>query len=92
MAWPISEATSVLGLVASGDLSRDMSLHMERTLLKGDFRELGTSVKTVVARLRMVSSNPRRNPRTQERHQRDVDQLRSFSAEMIAQRAARFSG
>src|SRR5262249_35719092 len=31
MAWPISEATSVLGLVANGDLSRDMSLHMDGT-------------------------------------------------------------
>ncbi|HEU5257718.1 MAG TPA: HAMP domain-containing protein [Vicinamibacterales bacterium] len=56
MAWPISEATSVLGLVANGDLSRDMSLHMDGTALKGDFRELGTTVKTVVARLRTVSS------------------------------------
>jgi HAMP domain-containing protein/signal transduction histidine kinase/ActR/RegA family two-component response regulator len=56
MAWPISEATSVLGLVADGDLSRDMSLHMDGMALKGDFRELGTTVKTVVARLRTVSS------------------------------------
>jgi len=56
MAWPISEATSVLGLVADGDLSRDMSLHMDGTALQGDFRELGTTVKTVVGRLRTVSS------------------------------------
>src|SRR5262245_4903583 len=56
MAWPICEATSVLGLVASGDLSRDMSLHMDGTALRGDFHELGTTVKTVVGRLRTVSS------------------------------------
>src|SRR4029450_8352573 len=56
MACPTSEATSVLGLVANGDLSRDMSLHMDGTALKGDFRELGTTVKTVVGRLRTVSS------------------------------------
>ena len=56
MAWPVCEATSVLGLVANGDLSRDMSLHMNGTPLAGDFRELGTTVKTVVGRLRTVSS------------------------------------
>src|SRR5262245_25094011 len=56
MAWPVSEATSVLGLVAGGDLSRDMSLHMNGTPLDGDFRELGTTVKAVVGRLRTVSS------------------------------------
>jgi HAMP domain-containing protein/signal transduction histidine kinase/CheY-like chemotaxis protein len=56
MAWPISEATSVLGLVANGDLSRDMSLHADGRPLEGDFRELGTTVKTVVGRLRTVSS------------------------------------
>ena len=38
MAWPVSEATSVLGLVANGDLSRDMSLHINGTPLQGDFR------------------------------------------------------
>jgi hypothetical protein len=32
-----------------------MSLHMDGTALKGDFRELGTTVKTVVGRLRTVS-------------------------------------
>src|SRR5436190_172596 len=56
MAWPVSEATSVLGLVANGDLSQDMSLHMNGTPLEGDFRELATTVKTVVGRLRTVSS------------------------------------
>jgi signal transduction histidine kinase/HAMP domain-containing protein/ActR/RegA family two-component response regulator len=56
MAWPVSAATSVLGLVADGDLSRDMPLHMNGAPLKGDFRELGTTVKTVVGRLRTVSS------------------------------------
>ena len=56
MAWPVSAATSVLGLVADGDLSQDMPLHVNGTPLKGDFRELGTTVKTVVGRLRTVSS------------------------------------
>jgi HAMP domain-containing protein len=56
MAWPVSEATAVLGLVANGDLSRDMPLHMNGTPLEGDFRELGATVKTVVGRLRTVSS------------------------------------
>ena len=56
MAWPVSETTSVLSLVASGDLSRDMPLHMNGRTLEGDFRELGTTVQTVVGRLRAVSS------------------------------------
>jgi HAMP domain-containing protein/signal transduction histidine kinase/CheY-like chemotaxis protein len=56
MAWPVSEATSVLGLVANGDLSRDMSMHVNGTPLKGDYRELGATVKMVVGRLRTVSS------------------------------------
>src|SRR5262249_44583320 len=56
MAWPITEATSVLGQVADGDLSRDMQLHSDGAPLQGDFRELGTTVKTVVGRLRAVSS------------------------------------
>lgn len=42
MAWPVSAATSVLGLVADGDFSRDMPLHLNGAPLKGDFRELGT--------------------------------------------------
>jgi hypothetical protein len=41
MAWPIGEATSVLGLVCEGDLSRNMSLHMDGTALKGDFQRPG---------------------------------------------------
>jgi HAMP domain-containing protein/signal transduction histidine kinase/CheY-like chemotaxis protein len=56
MAWPVTEATSVLGLVAGGDLSRDMSLHLAGASLQGDFRELGTAVRAVLARLRSVSS------------------------------------
>lgn len=56
MAWPVSEATSVLGLVANGDLSRDMTLHVNGTPLKGDFYELGATVKMVVGRLRTVST------------------------------------
>jgi HAMP domain-containing protein/signal transduction histidine kinase/CheY-like chemotaxis protein len=56
MAWPVTEATSVLGLVAEGDLSRDMSLHMDGAPLHGDFHELGTAVGALLGRLRMVSS------------------------------------
>src|SRR4051812_19079433 len=39
MAWPISEVTSVLTLVANGDLSHDMSLDIGGTPLQGNFRE-----------------------------------------------------
>ena len=56
MAWPVTEATSVLGLVAAGDLSRDMSLHRDAASLKGDFHELGTAVRAVLGRLRTVST------------------------------------
>jgi HAMP domain-containing protein/signal transduction histidine kinase/CheY-like chemotaxis protein len=55
-AWPVTEATSVLGLVANGDLSRDMSLSMDGAPLQGDFQDLATMVKAVVHRLRTVSS------------------------------------
>jgi HAMP domain-containing protein/signal transduction histidine kinase/CheY-like chemotaxis protein len=55
-AWPVTEATSVLGSLADGDLSRDMPLHMDGAPLQGDFRELGTTVKALVKRLRTVSS------------------------------------
>src|SRR5437763_269269 len=54
MAWPISEVTSVLTLVAHGDLAPDMSLDTGGTPLQGNFRELGASVKTVVGRLPSV--------------------------------------
>ncbi|AKU99936.1 Putative SigmaB asociated two-component system sensor protein [Labilithrix luteola] len=57
MAWPVTEATSVLQSVAEGDLSRDMSLHMDGTPLSGAFGELGRSVRDVVGRLRIVSSS-----------------------------------
>jgi HAMP domain-containing protein len=56
-AWPLTEATSILGSLADGDLSRDMPLHMDGAPLQGDFRELGTTVKTLVKRLRTVSSS-----------------------------------
>ncbi len=56
-AWPVTEATSILGSLADGDLSRDMPLHMDGAPLQGDFRELGTTVKALVKRLRTVSSS-----------------------------------
>jgi HAMP domain-containing protein len=56
MAWPVSEATTILGILAEGDLSRDMPLHVNGRPLQGDFLELGTTVKTIVGRLRTVSS------------------------------------
>jgi HAMP domain-containing protein/signal transduction histidine kinase/ActR/RegA family two-component response regulator len=56
MARPVTEANAILELVAAGDLSRDMSLHLDGAPLQGDFLELGRTVKTVVSRLRSVSS------------------------------------
>ncbi len=56
MAWPATAATEILQLVDAGDLSRDISLHRDGTPLQGDFRELATTVKSVVARLRHVST------------------------------------
>jgi signal transduction histidine kinase/HAMP domain-containing protein/ActR/RegA family two-component response regulator len=56
MAWPVVEATAILELVASGDLSHDMSLRTDGAALSGDFLELGRTVKVLVSRLRTVSS------------------------------------
>jgi HAMP domain-containing protein/signal transduction histidine kinase/CheY-like chemotaxis protein len=57
MAGPLSEATAILGQVAAGNLSREMSLRMDGRPLEGDFHVLATTVTTVVARLRAVSSD-----------------------------------
>ncbi|MGH7271089.1 MAG: HAMP domain-containing protein, partial [Polyangiaceae bacterium] len=56
MAWPAMEAKSVLESVGAGDLSRNMSLHVDGSPLQGDFHELGTTVRAVVHRLRTVTS------------------------------------
>jgi hypothetical protein len=56
MAWLVAEATSILGLIAADDLSRDMSLHVDGAWLQGDFSELGTAVRAVLGQLRTVSS------------------------------------
>ena len=56
MAFPTSEATRILGLIAKGDLSRDMPVHLDGQPLQGDFLRLGTTVNEVIDRLRTVSS------------------------------------
>jgi HAMP domain-containing protein/signal transduction histidine kinase/CheY-like chemotaxis protein len=57
VGWPLSEATRVLGAVAAGDLSQAMSLHLDGKPLQGDFATIGTTVNSVVGRLRAVSSS-----------------------------------
>ncbi len=56
MTFPIREATYILSRVARGDLSRDMSMHIDGTPLQGEFFELGTTLNAVMDRLRAVSS------------------------------------
>jgi HAMP domain-containing protein/signal transduction histidine kinase/ActR/RegA family two-component response regulator len=56
MAYPMTEATRVLGLVANGDLSRDMPVHREGRPLEGEFLLLGSAINSVMQRLRSVST------------------------------------
>jgi len=42
MAWPVTATTSVLELVAAGDLSGEFPLHIAGTPLQGAFERLGT--------------------------------------------------
>ncbi|MBC7174319.1 MAG: HAMP domain-containing protein, partial [Polyangiaceae bacterium] len=56
MAWPLAETTRVLELVAEGDLTREMALHVDGRPLEGDVLHLGQSVSSLVTRLRHVSS------------------------------------
>ncbi len=56
MAFPTMQASRILGFVADGDLSRDMPLHSGGQPLQGEFLRLGTTVNTVVDRLRSVST------------------------------------
>ena len=56
MAFPIGAATHILNLVANGDLSKDLPLHLGKHALQGDFRQLGKTVNAVMDRLRTVSS------------------------------------
>jgi len=56
VAFPTTEATRILGLVADGDLSRDMPLHLDGRPLQGEFLQLGTTVNVVMTRLRSVSA------------------------------------
>jgi HAMP domain-containing protein/signal transduction histidine kinase/ActR/RegA family two-component response regulator len=56
MAFPVTEATRILGLVAKGDLSRDMPVHLDGQPLQGEFRRLGNTVNAVMDQLRSVSA------------------------------------
>jgi signal transduction histidine kinase/HAMP domain-containing protein/CheY-like chemotaxis protein len=56
MAYPTTEATRVLGLVANGDLSREMREHVDGHPLRGDFLQLESALNLVVQRLRFVST------------------------------------
>ncbi len=56
MSFPMTEATRILGVIAEGDLSRDMPLHRDGRPLQGEFLRLGTTVNTVTQRLRAVST------------------------------------
>ncbi|APR77314.1 Putative SigmaB asociated two-component system sensor protein [Minicystis rosea] len=56
MAYPMTEATRVLGLVVDGDLSRDVPLHWEGQPLSGEFLRLGAAINAVMVRLRLVST------------------------------------
>jgi signal transduction histidine kinase/HAMP domain-containing protein/ActR/RegA family two-component response regulator len=55
-AYVTTEATRILRLVADGELSRDMTIHVGGHRLNGDFLELGTALNSVVRRLRAVST------------------------------------
>jgi signal transduction histidine kinase/HAMP domain-containing protein/ActR/RegA family two-component response regulator len=55
-AYTTTEATRILRLVADGELSRDMPIHVDGHPIKGDFLQLGTALNAVVRRLRAVSA------------------------------------
>src|SRR5919197_329131 len=56
-ACTTTEATRILRLVADGELSRDMPLHVGGHSIKGDFLQLGGALNTVLRRLRAVSAS-----------------------------------
>jgi len=56
MAFPTTEAVRVLTLLAEGDLSQDMRVHLDGQPLQGEFLSLGATVNTVTKRLRAVSA------------------------------------
>ena len=56
MAFPTREASRILSRVSHGDLSREMTMHIDGRPLQGEFLELGTTVNAVLDRLRAVSS------------------------------------
>jgi signal transduction histidine kinase/HAMP domain-containing protein len=55
-AYTTTEATRILRLVADGDLSQEMPIHVDGQAIKGDSLELGTALNVVVRRLRAVST------------------------------------
>jgi HAMP domain-containing protein/signal transduction histidine kinase/CheY-like chemotaxis protein len=56
MSFPVTEATRILGLVAQGDLARDMPVHLDGQPMQGEFRRLGNTVNAVMDQLRSVSA------------------------------------
>ncbi|MCI0573310.1 MAG: HAMP domain-containing protein, partial [Myxococcaceae bacterium] len=56
VAFPTVEATRILGLVAAGDLSHEMPVHLDGQPLQGEFLRLGSTVNAVVDTLRSVST------------------------------------
>src|SRR3989442_3855734 len=63
MAFPTMEATRTLSRVADGDLSMDMSEHVDGQPLQGEFLRLGTTVNSLVGRLRTVARGVSRGVR-----------------------------
>jgi signal transduction histidine kinase/HAMP domain-containing protein/ActR/RegA family two-component response regulator len=56
-AFTTTEATRILRLIADGELSRDMPIHVGGHPIKGDFLQLGGALNTVLRRLRAVSAS-----------------------------------
>jgi signal transduction histidine kinase/HAMP domain-containing protein/ActR/RegA family two-component response regulator len=55
-AYTTTEATRILRLVADGELSQEMPIHVDGHPIKGDSLQLGTALNAVVRRLRAVST------------------------------------
>jgi signal transduction histidine kinase/HAMP domain-containing protein len=56
LAFPTLEVARILEQVSAGDLSREMPVHVNGQPLQGDFLRLGTTVNSVVGRLRSVTA------------------------------------
>src|SRR5262249_4393776 len=55
--WPLIDATTVLTMVADGDLSSDVSLSHDGQRLQGDFHALAVAVRALLLRLRTVTAS-----------------------------------